>query len=316
MRSIFLFIWVFFLPLSMSAALRQVDRKWSQKMPIPIVSIQEHYDRGCQAFYEKNWDKALLNFTIITTHFPESPFYVDSIFYLGASYYFKENFDLANQQFDLYLIQNGTLTHFEKVFDFKYEIVNQYEKGRKKHLFGLSQLPKWSSGKRDIILILDEIIAALPGKEIAAKALYMKGETFFNKREYRESINCFQILIRRFLRHSLAADSYVKISDIYYQQSLYESQNPDLISLAKVNINKFGKAFPGDERIHIAEANLIGMEEIYAQSLYNTGRFYEKKKKPCASVIYYENAIQKYPMTHGAQKSKTRLTHISSLAKV
>jgi outer membrane protein assembly factor BamD (BamD/ComL family) len=305
-RFLFL-ICILLLPLSAFAGFAQVNGKWSQDKFIPTASVQEHYDLGYQALYANDWEEALLHFTIVTIHFPESPFYLDSIFYSGICHYFKSDFDLSNRQFDLYLTQSGKLKHFEKVFDFKFEIANYYQNGMKKHLFGYSQLPKWSSGKKDSIEILDEIVAALPGKEIAARALYMKADILLKRREYRESIDCLQTLARRFPKNSLSADSFVKISDVYYDQSLCESQNPDLISLAKVNIIKFGRSFPGDERIGLAEKNLIEMEEVYAKSLYETGRFYERKKKPHASAIYYQDAIQKYPKTLSAQKCQERL---------
>jgi len=272
-----------------------------------MVSVQEHYDRGYQALYKNSWDEALLNFMVIIYHFEDSPFYTDSLFYSGICYYFNGEFDLANRQFDNYLTSSGKLKHFEKVFDFKFHIADYYQKGRKKHMFGMSKMPRWSSGKGDALDLLEEIIAALPGKDIAAQSLFTKAEILRKKREYRESIDCLQTLARRFPKHSLSADSYVKVSEIYHEQSVQESQNPDLISLAKVNLSKFNKSFPGDERIHTAEGNLLAMQEVYAQSLYDTGRFYERKKKPHASAIYYQDAIQKYPGTQAARRSQDRL---------
>jgi len=189
-------------------------------------------------------------------------------------------------------------------------IANAYQSGKKKHLFGASSMPRWISGKGDSIDLLDEIIATLPGKDIAAEALFSKAKILRKRRQYRESIECLQTLARRFPKHTLAAESYIVISDIYYEQSRVESQNPDLISLANVNIVRFGKSFPGDERVEEANHNLIQMQQVYARSLYDTGRFYERKKKPHASAIYYRDAMQKYPGTEAAQKSEERLNKI------
>lgn len=285
----------------------QISGKWSPDQYIPYLSVQEHYDKGYQALYDNEWDQALTHFMVILYHFEESPFYLDALFYSGICYYFKSDLDLANQQFDQYLTSNGKLKYFEKVFEFKYHIADFYQKGSKKHLFGKSRLPKWSSGKNDALELLDEIIAALPGKDLAAQAFFTKSEILRKKRQYRESIESLQTLARRFPKHTLAADSYVKISEIYYEEGLLESQNPDLIALAKVNLTKFAKSFPGDERILLAQKNLLAMQEVYAKSLYDTGRFYERKSKPHASAIYYQDAIAKYPETEAARKSQERL---------
>jgi len=293
-----------------------VSGKWSPDKYVPICSVQEHYDLGCQEFYKNNWDDALINFMVITYHYQESPFYHDAIFYSGICYYFQSEYDLANKQFDRYLSVGGKLKHFEKVFEFKLEIANYYAKGKKKHIFGWERLPKWAPAKGDALSLFDEIIAALPGKEIAAQALYNKPSLLKIKKEYRESIEALQVLSRRFPKHSLAAESYLRISEIYLDQGRLESQNPDLIALAQVNIQRFVKSFPSDDRIDQAKMNLLAMQEVYAQSLYDTGRFYERKKKHSASSIYYEDTIRKYPGTKAAAKSEERLARLGSAHQI
>lgn len=310
MRLFSFFLSLLLVPIFLFGGFSNVGGRWSPEQFVPIYSVQEHYDLGYQELYNNNWDEALVHFMVVNYHFPESPFYHDSIFYAGICYYFKNELDLADKQFDRYLALGGKLKHFEKVFDFKLEIANYFAQGIKKHLFGFQRLPKWASAKRDAILLFDEIIAALPGKEIAAQALYNKADLLRTKRQYAESIEALQLLPRRFPKHSLAAESYLRISEIYLDQSRVESQNPDLIALAQVNIQRFSKTFPSDERVEQAKANLIAMQEVYAQSLYDTGRFYERKKKPNASAIYYVDTMRKYPGTKAASKSEERLAKL------
>lgn len=288
-------------------ALVQVEGKWSDSKYAPTLTLAEHYDLGCKLLLENNWEEALRNFLIITTHFPSSPYYADSVFNSGVCYYHQAAFDLANRQFSKYLNLGGNLKHFEKVFEFKYYIAEYYSKGSKKHMFGIKQLPRVVPAKGDALVLYDEVIASLPNKEITVKSLYGKGNLLRAKKQYKESIEAFQTLTRRFPKHSLAADSFLVISEIYLEQSRIESQNPDLLALAQINLNRFQKGFPGDERIAQGETNLTKMKEAFAGSLYDTGRFYEKKKKPLASRIYYNEAIKRYPETAAAVKSRHRL---------
>jgi outer membrane protein assembly factor BamD (BamD/ComL family) len=310
MRLLPLFLSALLLPMTLFGGYSHVSGKWSPDRYVPLYSVQEHYDRGYQELYKNNWDEALVNFMVITYHYQESPFYHDAIFYSGICYYFKADFDLANKQFDRYLALGSKLKHFEKVFEFKLEIANCYAKGNKKHLFGFERLPKWAPAKGNALSLFDEIIAALPGKDIAAQALYNKADLLKIRRQYHESIEALQTLSRRFPKHPLAAESYLRISEIYLDQSHLESQNPDLIALAQVNIQRFVKSFPSDEHVEQAKKNLYAMQEVYAQSLYDTGRFYERKKKPNASSIYYEDTIRKYPATKAAAKSEERLAKL------
>lgn len=287
-----------------------IGGRWSPDTYVPTNSVQEHYDFGTQAFHEKRYQDALAHFMVILYHFEDSPFFQDSLFYSGLSFYFLEDYDLANRQLDAYLNLSGKLKHFQTAFEYKLAIANCFAQGKKKHLFGFTTLPKWSSGKGYAFEIYDEIIAALPGKDIAAEALYQKAELLKATRQYRDCIEALQIITRRYPKHPLAAQSYLRISEIYLEQSKRESQNPDLIALAQVNIQRFRKSFPSDEAIDLANNNLIAMHEVYAQSLYDTGRFYERKKKPHASSIYYQDAVYKYPGTQAAEKCRQKLVQL------
>lgn len=310
MRLFPLFLSLALIPIFLFGGYSHVSGKWSPEQYAPTQSMQEHYDQGYQQLYAQEWDEALTHFMVVVYHYPESPFYSDALFYTGVCYYFKSELDLANKQFNKYLALGGKLKHFEKVFEFKLQIAGFYAQGKKKHMFGIAKLPKWAPAKSDAVELYDEIIAALPAQDLAATALYKKADLLSTRKEYRESIEALQTLARRFPKHTLAAESYLRISEIYLEQSRRESQNPDLIALAQVNIQRFGKSFPSDERVLQAHDTLIAMQEVYAQSLYDTGRFYERKKKPHASAIYYHDAILRYPETQAAAKCGERLAKL------
>jgi len=302
-----LFIFCIFSHLEMCAAITQVNGKWVKVKYAPSLSAPDHYDKGFRLFNENNWEDALTQFTIINLHFQETAFYPDALFYSGVCYYFKGEFDLANKQFDQYLLLSGKLKHFEKVFEFKYHIAEAFRSGRKKHPFGIAAIPKVAPAKSNALALYEEINVALPASELAASALMGKGELLRSRRAYKESIEAFQTLTKRFPKHSLAAESFIKLSEVYVEQSREEPQNPDYLSLALLNIQRFQKSFPSEERIALAEANFKLMQEIYAESLYETGRFYEKKRKRGASAIYYRDTLTQYPRTEAAQKSQERL---------
>jgi outer membrane protein assembly factor BamD (BamD/ComL family) len=313
MSSLFLYsiVWLMLLPAALFGGYSQVNGTWSADRYVPTLTMQEHYDQGYQYLHDQHWEEALTQFMVVVYHFPESPFYSDALFYTGVCYYYQNELDLANKQFDKYLNLGGKLKHFEKVFDFKLEIASFYAEGKKKHIFGLKKLPKWAPAKADAIKLYDEIIAALPAQDVGAEALYRKAALLRVRREYVESIEALHTLVRRFPKHSLTPESYLRISEIYLEQSHRESQNPDLIALAQVNLHKFGKNFPADERVFQAHESLVAMQEVYAQSLYETGRFYERKKKPHASMIYYQDTVLRYPETKAAAKSNDRLAKLA-----
>lgn len=284
-----------------------IKGEWTDERFLPTVSVQEHYEKGLKCMEHQEWDEALSNFMIIALNFQETSFYNESLFFSGVAYFKLGELDLSNKQLSNYLMQKGSSRHFEEVFEYKFQIAEEYRNGARRHMFGYEHMPKWSTGKSEALRLYDEINVSLPNKNLAAQALFAKGLLLRDREEFRESIDALQILVRRFPKHPLAAESFLCISKIYVLQSEIEAQNPDILALAQINLRKFRKAFPGDDRLNEAESDLLVMQESFANSLYETGRFYEKKKKPHAAAIYYNDTIRRYPETISAQKSRERL---------
>ena len=57
------------------------------------------------------------------------------------------------------------------------------------------------------------------------------------------------------------------------------------------------------------------MKEIFAQNLFDTGRFFEKTKKVPASIIYYNKVIAKYPETEAAIAARLKLESLQAAGK-
>lgn len=294
------------------ATLVQVNGKWTNEKYAPVYSIKDHFEIGYALTQEKKWDEALANFIIITKHFPNSEYYADSLFYSGVCYYFLADYQLSNRQFTAYLSQKEKLKYFDNVFIFKFHIAEAFRNGARKHFLDFEAFPRLFHAYEEALELYDEVISSMPHQELGTQALYAKADLLRSQRKYKDSIDVLNILVKRFPKHEMAPVAYLLISQIYLDVCLKDAQNPDLIALANINLTHFRKDFPSDERYSRAEQNIFEMEEIFAASLYETGRFYEKKKKTKASSIYYQEAVKRYPETESAEKCKERLIVLNS----
>ncbi len=271
------------------------------------LSVQEHFSLLMQAYEKQEWDELIRQATIISKNFSGSSFAQEAIFFQGVGHFHLREYDLANKNLSLYLKKEATSKHFEEAIDYKFQIAQKYQGGSKKHILGFEAMPKWVPAKEDALAIYDEVIAALPHHELGALSLFGKAQLHFEQEEYQQSIESLQTLIRRFPKHQLAPESYLEISKVYLTQVKREFADPDLLDLAEINLKKFRQDFPSESRIEQAEQLLHDMQEIYAHTLYETGRFYERTKKPKAAIIYYSKVIAKYPATKSAHNSTKRL---------
>lgn len=274
---------------------------------IASYSAQEHFSLGCNAVESQDWQEALKQFRIVITNFPTTVYGQEANYYEGVCYYHLKELDFANECFTLYLKSQSNPRYFQETIEFKYAIAEQLAEGAKRRFFGTKKLPKWACGKDLALKIYDEVAAAVPSHEIAARALVSKGCLLWKMRDYRSSTEAFQLVIRRFPKHELTPECYLFISRVFIDQCRIEFQNPDILAFAQINLRKFKQDFPREERICEVEKNVQVIKEIYAKGLYDTGRFYERTCKPAASIIYYKNTILQFPDTCVAELCRTRL---------
>ncbi|MBI3900887.1 MAG: outer membrane protein assembly factor BamD, partial [Chlamydiia bacterium] len=243
----------------------------------------------------------------ISAEYGKSPFAVEVPYIIGEAYFNLGKWELANENLSQYLSKASSPKHFEEAIHYKFLIAEKFREGAKKPLFGADWLPHLLSGNDDAIAIYDDVIAALPHHEIAAKALLGKAEIQAKDEDYKPSLETLDLLIRRFPKHDLAAQAFREKSQVYLMQLQDRNLDPALLDLAGLNLRKFRQAFPRESRIDEVEKDLEKMKELFAENLMVTGRFFEKTKKIPAAILYYSKVIAEYPDTEAAKEANLKL---------
>lgn len=282
-----------------------VDAKTVATQPAP-----DHYNNAVIAHEAEDWKEAARQFRIVSENYPAHELNRDATFFLGVAEYKAGELEFANEAFNQYIKNKGNSTHFQEAVQYKLLIAGDLADGAKKRLFGTRQLPKWGSGKELAGQIYDEVIAAVPSNDLAAKALYAKGHLQWDNGEYKSSITAFQMLAKRFPKHELAPEAYVAISQVYVDESSDEFHNPDALAFAQINLRRFKQDFPKEPRIALVEKDVQEIQENFANVLFKTGQFYEKTSRPKAAMIYYQKAINQFPDTKKAEECRARLTQL------
>lgn len=297
---------------SLSAAWIVKNGKIYDADEVATLPVEEHYALGCEAYKNHDWREAIKQFRLVTSSYPHTSEGKDALFFLGVAYFYQEDCEFANESLSNYIRSHSNPKYFEEAMRFKFAIAEAFKNGAKRHMFGSRHLPKWLNGRNQALETYNEVIATVPCHELAAQSLFSKGELLWVNGEYRESVESYQTLIRRFPKHELAPISYLTINQIYLEQCQKEFQNPDLLALAQLNLKKFERDFPSEERLQVASEDVMEIKEVYAKGLFETGQFYERIHKPAASIIYYKNAIEQFPDTAIAKQCVDRLSALGA----
>ncbi len=275
-------------------------------------SVQDYYSSALNEVDHKNWKTAVTFCEKIVRLFPDSPFSSEALYYAGICYFELDDYSLANRYFTDYLKQKKIPKYFDQSIEYKFKIAEKYRNGSFRRMFHFKHAPKFSPAKKDALDLYEEVISTLPYHDLAAKSFFGKALIQRQREDYRESIETFHQLIRRFPKHELSIASFIEIGKTYLNQCNRKKLDPEIIHLAQLNLEKFQIAFPGEDRVEEAKQNVLLIKEKFANSLFETGRFFEKRKKVHAAKIYYQRVIHLFPDTKSAFLCKNRIEKLKN----
>ncbi|MFA6914830.1 MAG: tetratricopeptide repeat protein [Parachlamydiales bacterium] len=299
--------------LPLDAGVKWKDGRWIDTAENPSLYSDEHYKIACEEFNCGKWKDAAKHFRIITCNYANSEYGPNAAFFLGICEFHLCEYEDANKALNCYLRHRTDSTHFFEAIEYKFCIADIYANGHKRRLFCYNTLPKLVPGYSYAIEVYDEIIFALPNHEMAAQALFSKATLLAWLGNYRESVDTYQVFLRRFPKHSLAPECYVNIINNYLWMAQTEYQNPDLLSFAQLTYIKFAKVFPRDENLPVAQALVMDVKETYASGFYELGRYYERSGWDRAAAIYYNACAEQFPDTNIAARSRDKLAYLGWL---
>ena len=197
MRKVILFLFCLAF-LNLEAAYTIQGGKLKNVDEVATLPVEQHFELGRKAMERQDFCEAAMQFRIVECNFPASSYRPDSLFYAGVCEYYNREYEFANNALTAYLKCQGQPKHFEEAISFKFAIAESFRDGAKRRFFGYKQLPKWVAGRDLALQIYDEVICSLPCHEYAAQSLYSKAYMLWQNQEWRETVEAFQMLIRRF----------------------------------------------------------------------------------------------------------------------
>lgn len=273
---------------------------------------QDLHQKAIEAYKGKEWKEAVYSINKIIDEHPGSPFIPELYFYGAVANYHLGHYDFANNMLSVFLEKYALPKFFEDAVVYKFHIGEKFYHGEKTHLFGLKRMPKWGPSKEVASEIFDEVINTLPRHEVTAKALLYKGHLQREIGKEKVAIEAYQTLTRRFPKHPLGPEAYLAISETYLAQANLKFPDPNILDAAKINYKKFVFEYPGEERTKEVKEILAKIVDRYAEDLWYSAIYYDKKRKVPSAVLYYQSILTRYPESNYAHDAMKRLLELRS----
>lgn len=275
-----------------------------------IPSAPILYEEMRQQIEAKDWKKAEKTGKQLIEFHNSNPVALETYYHLATVYFALNEFDTANDCLSEYLKKDDSPRYYEEAFKLKLDIAHKFAAGYRKRIGGFRLMPKLVPAIDDALELYDEVSSAFPRSDLAAEAIFSKAKVFFELEEYKQSLETFQKLIKKFPQHYLVPKAYLEIGEIYLIETKNESNDVSFLELQKVSYERFKEAFPADPRLAIARGHTAAIEEELAKGLYDVGCYYVRTKKLKSALLYFSQSVNHYPNTIFALESIREMNKI------
>ena len=285
------------------------EGKWTR------TRAKDQLEVAQQAFTKKNYSLALKAARRTVKVWPLSDSAAKAQYLLGRSYQAKGQHEKAFKTYQTLLEKYPKVDNYQEVLERQFDIANEFLAGRWFRLLGY--FPFFPSMDRTAGL-LEKVIKNGPYSPVATRAQLNIGaarekqSSWFNKVDpFREAVTAYEKAADRYHDNpEIASEALFKTGRAYFKQASKADYDQSVAGKAIATFGDFLTLFPDDPRGPEARKMIAALKTEQARGAYTTARYYEKRKKWKAALIYYNEATIKDPDSSYAQVAKQRLEAI------
>lgn len=139
----------------------------------------------------------------------------------------------------------------------------------------------------------DWLLERYPRSPWADDAMYWKGRSYFEERNWREAAKILADFLFRYQNSELRPDAQYEYAWCLYQDGLSSPTNKTTLQKAATKFSSFSYGY--SDHAWAAEA------------LYMAGECYDRLGNPSTARRYFQETVTRYPSSTSAQKAKERL---------
>ena len=158
----------------------------------------------------------------------------------------------------------------------------------------------------------EQIIKNGPYSEVAPDAQMNIGQAYEQKMitDYPAAAKAYEKAADRYSDRKTGADALFKVALAYNKQAKTAEYDQSIAAQAIATFTDFMTLHPQDTRVTEAQKVIDSLKTEQARGSYDIARFYEKKHRWHAAVIYYNDVVDKDPNSPYAADAQRRIEAI------
>ena len=211
-------------------------------------------------------------------------------------------------------------TNYEEVMQRQYEIATRFLNGERFRLF--TYIPTFPSMEKTVAMY-EKVVKNGPYTDVAAKSQMNIGAArdkqmrlFSDKQLSELAAKAYEVAADRYHdRPKIAAEAMYKAGLAYSYQARSAEYDQSKAGQARNTFSDFITYYPDDSRVPEAQKIMAKLKVEQALGNYQVAGFYEKRGKPRAALIYYNEVVSQAPDSPYAATSLKRITELKKLTE-
>ncbi len=260
------------------------------------------------AFDKKQYSQAARSARRTVKVWPLSDYAPQAQYLLGRSYEAKGMDERAFKEYQKLIQKYPKIDNYPEVLQRQFEISNRFLAGQWFKLWGY--IPFFPSMERTCQMY-EKLIKNGPYSAVASQAHLNIGTAREKQREYLQAVKAYERAADRYHdQPTVAADALYRAGLAYNKQAKTAEYDQSVSGLAINTFGDFAALHPNDPRVPDAQTIVSSLKTEQARGNFEIAKYYAKKRRLDAALIYYNEVIIKDPNSSYAQEAKKRLEDI------
>ncbi len=267
--------------------------KWVNPKNYVRDTPDEQFNLGYQLYQEGDYKEAIKQFNQLVRFFAKSKYAPEAQYYIGQSYEMLGDYYQAFKSYQKIIETYPYTTRVDEVILLEYQIGNLYFVRSNKER-NLMEKVSFINDNTRAIEIFKKVVENSPYGENASVAQFKLGLLYKRISDYSNAEEAFKRVVTAYPASELVDDAVLELAQVAVDMEHkveYSQEGTEAAIQRLEELSGYGQMPVEGEEV------LDRLKERKAESLYSTGRFYEKQKLYSSAIVYYEDVINKYPDT-------------------
>ncbi len=278
------------------------DNKWQRS------SAKEQLRVAQEAFQKNDDDLAARAAKRVVARWPFADYAPQAQYLVGRCYEAQGKDEVAFKHYQKLLEKYPKMTNSQEVLERQFVIANKFLAGEWRKLWGYIPIPP-SMDKT--VELYEKIIKNGQYSDVAPQAQMNIGLAREKQKNYEEAVKAYKRAADRYAeKEKVPPEAMYKAGMATLKESKTSEYDQSAAGRAIDTFSDFSNLYPDDQRAKEAQQKIDELKTEQARGSFQVARFYEKKRKWKAALIYYNEVLNKDPNSVYAKEARQRLIEI------